>query len=405
MKTTLTEEKPPALIYPVGTQLPLEKNPVFMDLRLDRNEIAGSLGDLGTFIIFLIPLVAICNFNPSAILIFAGLFNVITGLVFRVPMAVQPMKAIGIIAISTQMSASEVIAAGILMGIIILILSGFKVFSKLMRYIPKSVVRGIQLGLGLIFLKMGLELITSTKLWWGWDSYLIGIVACVIIFLLFDNRKIPAALVIFGFGLFIALKDMNLFETMKPVFHSPIMSFPTQESFLRASWLLVVPQLPLTITNSLIATAFLVGDYFPEHKEKVNIDKIGLSVGIMNLLACPFGAMPMCHGAGGLSAQYRFGARTGGSVIFLGVIKVILGIFFGTTVLALSRSFPISILGAMMVFAGLELATHIKDVTKYKEVFIMVLVAGLALILNVAIGFLVGMIAAYFWKFNGNLDG
>ena len=371
-----------------------------LNIRFDRNEIAGSLGDLGTFIIFLVGVVTISGMDPSPILVFSGIFNIFNGFVFGLPMAIQPMKAIGIIAISNKLPSTTIIAAGFLMGLIILVLSMTRVISKINNYVPNCVVRGIQLGLGLIFLKTGADLIMSTGNLSGYDSYLTALLAAATGFVLLNNKKIPAALVIFGIGVLLMLPNFKTSISLD--LYSPMVFFPDAGSFLSASYLMVIPQLPLTILNSLIATAALVKDYYPNKAESVNIDRIGFNMGLMNLLTMPFGAMPMCHGAGGLAAQHRFGARTGGSVVFLGIIKLLLGLFFGGSVLLLSRSFPVSILGTMIIFGGVELATHIKGVTAHKEVIVLMIVALTSFAINMASGFLAGMILSYLWKFNSH---
>lgn len=363
-------------------------------MKLDRNEIAGSLGDLGTFTVFLIGTVTILGMDPGAILIFAGLFNIATGIAFNLPLAVQPMKAIGIIAISNNLSTSEIAAAGILMGAILLLISSTNLLSKLFMRIPKSVIRGIQLGLGMLFFKVGMEMIASTNP--VSKSYLIAAIAFIIGFLLFENKKIPAALGIFGIGVFAMLFSTKNFP-LQPSIYIPSFLIPNWNSLLVAGWALVIPQLPLTIVNSLIATTILIQDYFPK-TEKANIDRIALSVGIMNLISCPFGAMPMCHGSGGLAAQYKFGARTGGSVVFLGAIKLLLGLFFASNVLFFAKSFPMSVLGVMMIFGGIELATHVRDIVKYEEAFIMLLVAGIGIMVDVAFAFIAGLAISYYWK-------
>jgi len=369
-----------------------------LNIRFDRNEIAGSLGDMGTFIVFLVGVVTISDMDPSPILVFSGIFNIFNGFVFGLPMAVQPMKAIGIIAISNKLPSTTIIAAGFLMGLIILVLSMTRVISKINNYVPNCVVRGIQLGLGLIFLKTGADLIVSTGNLSGYDSYLTALLAATTGFLLLNNKKIPAALVIFGIGILLMLP--NIKSPISLDLYSPMISIPDTGSFLSASYLMVIPQLPLTILNSLIATAALVRDYYPKKAERANIDKIGFNMGLMNLLTMPFGAMPMCHGAGGLAAQHRFGARTGGSIVFLGIVKLLLGLFFGGSVLLLSISFPVSILGTMIIFGGLELATHIKGVTAHKELIVLMIVAVTSFFINMASGFSAGIILSYYRKFH-----
>ena len=111
----------------------------------------------------------------------------------------------------------------------------------------------------------------------------------------------------------------------------------------------------------------------------------------MNLFTVPLGGIPMCHGAGGLAAQYRFGARTGGSVIILGAIKIISGVFLGAMLFQLLQTYPMSILGPMLVMSGLELAKASRDVIGNRFGMAVVMVMALLIIVyNTAIGFLVG---------------
>ncbi|KAI5287248.1 hypothetical protein KEM52_001684, partial [Ascosphaera acerosa] len=53
---------------------------------------------------------------------------------------------------------------------------------------------------------------------------------------------------------------------------------------------------------------------------------------------------------------YHFGARSGASVILLGLLKVVVGVTCGNTILALLDEFPVSLLGVMVIAAGLQLA-------------------------------------------------
>lgn len=368
----------------------------------NRNDVAGSLGDLGTFIPFFIGLVSIVGFSAASVLFFAGLWNILTGLVFDVPMVIQPMKALGVIAISGGLTAQQTIAAGIALGAIILVLSVTGLFGRLMRALPKSVVRGVQLGLGLLLLKTGVDLIAKSGVLWAPDSYVIGLTAALVAFVLFNNSRVPAALVVTGFGLLLMiLFRHDSFSDFSISLFQPTVDLPYAQFDDPAVLLGVFAQFPLTLANSLVATAALVKDYFPDKGERVTIDRIGLSVGLMNLVGCPFGAMPMCHGAGGLAAQYRFGARRGISLVVLGAALIFLGLFVGPGVLALVRAFPLSVVGALLIIGGVELATHIKDIHEYNDVFVMVLTAGLALIVNVGVGFVVGLILAHYWRFNG----
>jgi MFS superfamily sulfate permease-like transporter len=127
----------------------------------------------------------------------------------------------------------------------------------------------------------------------------------------------------------------------------------------------------------------------------------------MNLLGAPFGAMPMCHGAGGLAGHYRFGARTSGSILFLGALKIALAVFFGASMMGICRSFPSSILGVMLAFSGAELALVARDQTRRDDALVAVSTAGVALALNdVATGFVAGLAMALALRFgNKGRDG
>jgi MFS superfamily sulfate permease-like transporter len=116
----------------------------------------------------------------------------------------------------------------------------------------------------------------------------------------------------------------------------------------------------------------------------------------MNLVGCWFGAMPCCHGAGGLAGQVRFGARWGTAPVFLGLIKITLSLFFGSSLFALLQQFPGPLLGAMLVFAGTELAAVARGQTGERGVAVMLFTAAVVMAMsNVAVGVVAGLIAAY----------
>ena len=118
---------------------------------------------------------------------------------------------------------------------------------------------------------------------------------------------------------------------------------------------------------------------------------MAVSVAFMNLICVPFGGMPMCHGSGGLAAQYRFGARTGGSVIMLGIAKIIVGLVFGVGLIGLLDAYPIAILAIMLIFAGVELAKAAKDLSGTFNLIAAFATAAGIIIFNTWIGFLIGI--------------
>jgi MFS superfamily sulfate permease-like transporter len=362
--------------------------------RFNRSEIAGSLGDLGTFLPLLVGMAAQNGLEFAAALFFAGLFNVVTGLWFAIPMAVQPMKAIAAVALTQGLTAPQILAAGASVSLLVLVLGLTGLIDWLNRAIPKPVVRGLQLGLGLSLLGKGLQMVVGTKVLLGPDSYLVGALAALAVLALWLSKRLPAALLLFGAGLLLALwKDPRVLGTLTVGLSLPHWSPPAWSDFVTAFPRATLPQIPLTTLNSVIAVCALSSDLFPDRAAKPR--QVAVSVGLMNLCAAWFGGMPMCHGAGGLAGQYRFGARTNGSILFLGVVKMIVALAFGASLMALCRAFPASVLGVMLAIAGLELAVVVRDQRERSDAFVALLTAGACLGLgDVAIGFGVGLAVA-----------
>jgi len=362
-------------------------------LSWNRTEIAGSLGDLGTFLPLLVGMVHQCSLQLGPALLFAGLSNIVTGVMFGIPMAVQPMKAIAAVAIAEGMNESQILIAGIATGAAILVLGLTGLIDWLNRVLPLSVVRGLQLALGLKLLSGGFGLIAGTKVMFGWDSIALGVVCAALVLYLYFSSRVPGALVIFALGLIaLAMDQPSLFMRAKLGFTWHVPDFSRWEDWRQGMWRGALPQLPLTTMNSVIAVCALSRDLFPHRP--ANPRTVAVSVGLMNLLGCPLGAMPLCHGAGGLAAQYRFGARTGGSVVLLGIAKSALAVLFGASLFVFLQEYPQSVLGVLLLFSGLELSVVCRDQSEKTAFFIMMLTAGACLAINTAVGTVVGWILA-----------
>ena len=358
-------------------------------LRFNRAEIGGALGDLGTFIPLLVGMVNRCGLQLGPALFCAGLMNVLTGLVFCIPMPVQPMKAIAAVAIAEGMTESQIIAAGIVTAAVILLLAIIGIIGWLSEAIPKSVIRGLQVALGLGLLARGFEMIVGTNILFGWDSIAFGALCAALVLVLHRSTRLPGALVVFVLGLLalMCLQPTVLGQTrVGMTWHMPILS--NADDWLTGLWQGAIPQIPLTLLNSVVAVCALSLDLFPGRPAPPR--RVGMSVALMNLLCCPFGAMPMCHGAGGLAAQYRFGARTGGSVVMLGTAKMALAVFFGGSLLFWLQHYPQSILGVLLLFSGAELALLGRDQRLPANFFVMMLTAGVCIGINTTMGFVVG---------------
>ena len=359
--------------------------------KFDRNEIAGSLGDLGTFLPLLVGMTVQNGLNFATALLFAGIFNVVTGLLFTIPMAVQPMKAIAAIAITEGLSVPQIAAAGAIVSLLLLILGLTGLITWLNRIIPPSVVRGLQLAVGLSLAVKGLQMISGTGLWLAPDGYLVAIIAATAAILLMRSRRMPAALLLFVGGVVLAMvKHPQVLHGIGFGFSLPHWDPPAVGDLWPAFTRAALPQLPLTTLNSVIAVCALATTLFPDRTTSPR--RVAISVGLMNLVGVWFGTMPMCHGAGGLAGQYRFGARTNGSILFLGAVKIALAILFGSSLLALAMSFPSSILGVMLAFSGIELAGSIRDQKQEAGWPVILVTAVVCLGLgNIAVGFAAGL--------------
>lgn len=369
------------------------KHPKTNGPRFTWQEVSGSLGDLGTFIPLFLGMVHQCGLQLIPTLFATGLMNIISGVLFRIPMPVQPMKAIAAVAIAERLTESQILTAGLITGAAVLLLALSGMIDWLNRIVPKSVIRGLQLGLGLKLAVRGVNMVVDTHSWLGWDSVGVAALCVAVVIACMKAKRIPAALIVFGIGMvsvFASAPTLLAHTTLGTTWHMP-------DLWSKADWWIglqraALPQIPLTTLNSVIAVCALSSDLFPHRAASPK--RVAVSVALMNLLSCPLGAMPVCHGAGGLAAQYRFGARTGGSVIMLGSAKIILALVLGTAAVAWFDRFPNSVLGVLLFFGGLELAKVCRDQVAWRNVAIMLTTTASCLALNTAIGFVIGLATA-----------
>jgi MFS superfamily sulfate permease-like transporter len=357
------------------------------------SEWAGAFGDLGTFIPFFTGYVVILGMNPSGILLTFGLFLIISGLYFKTPFPVQPMKAIGAAAIASAglVTPNMVWVAGLFSGLLWLILGLTKSVGFISKIAGKPVIKGIVLGLGISFMIKGTG--------WMSEDFLVAAIALVLAFALFNFKRIPAMFALLIFGLTVTLIQSP--ETaadliyIRPAFNAPTFALQglgfSRNEILTSIFILAIPQLPLTLGNAVIATTTENNRLFPNRP--ISEKKVAVFKGIMNLTAPIFGGIPMCHGAGGLAAHTRFGARSGGAVIILGSFFLISGLFFAPHILLLFLMIPPAVLGVILFFAGLELAGSARNAGPEKsDFYILLITAGFSL-WNVGLGFLIGLIA------------
>ena len=393
--------------------------------KFDRLEFAGSLGDLGTLLPMAIGMVLINGLNPMGVFLSIGLFYIFSGLYYGVTVPVQPMKVIGAYAIATAVSAEVITASVLWIGVVLLIIGATGAMTLIGRYTPKATVRGVQLTTGVLLMAQGVRFMAGTSQFQVLRKaaepflsiqslgpvpigILIGVAGGIATLYFLENRRLPAGLLVVFGGLVLGLiwgTSEGLGELRIGLYLPSVLpfGFPSQADFSLALLVLVLPQVPMTLGNAVIANADLSRDYFGEDSRKVTYRALCISMSLANGLSFLIGGMPLCHGAGGLAAHYRFGARTAGSNLMIGLLFVILAILLGPHALAVVNLLPMSILGVLLIFAGGQLALTLLDVKNRKDLFVAVTILGITMASNLAVGFVVGIVLAYVLK-SGRLN-
>ncbi|MBU0946606.1 MAG: putative sulfate/molybdate transporter [Proteobacteria bacterium] len=382
--------------------------------KFSRMELAGSLGDLGTLLPLAVGMIMINHLNPVGIFIGVGSFYILSGLYFRVTSPVEPMKVISAYAIATGITAVQIQASCLWIFIMLILIGATGLINVIGRNIPKSVIRGVQLSTGILLLSQGVRLMLGTSSFQIMQKMaephlliqhigflpigvVIGSILGVLTLLLLDNKRLPAAVVVVGVGIIVGVFFGNHdgWAQVEIGFTLPQLlpyGLPTLNDFSFALLLLVLPQVPMTIGNAVIANADLSAQYFPEEGRRVTYKGLCISMALANLGSFFIGGMPMCQGAGGLASRYRFGARTAGSNMIIGTIFLVIALFFGAQVLPIVNLLPMSVLGVLLIFAGAQLALTILDMQTRKDLFVIVLIVGITLASNLAAGFLTGIV-------------
>ncbi|KAG4962974.1 hypothetical protein AAZX31_14G118100 [Glycine max] len=408
-------------------------------------ELNGAMGDLGTYIPIVLALTLARDLNLGTTLIFTGVYNIITGAIYGVPMPVQPMKSIAAQALSdTDFGVPEIMTAGILTGGVLFVLGVTGLMQLVYMLIPLCVVRGIQLAQGLSFALTAVKYVRKIqdlpkskslgqRHWFGLDGLVLAIVClCFIVIVNGAGEKsrgccdvvesggdddlggqkrrnevvernrtrwvrkvifsLPSAFMVFVLGVVLAF--IRRHEVVHEIKFGPstieVVKFSKhawKKGFVKGA----IPQLPLSILNSVVAVCKLSSDLFPG--KDFSPTSLSVTVGLMNLIGSWFGAMPSCHGAGGLAGQYKFGGRSGGCVALLGAAKLVLGLVLGTSLAHILKQFPVGILGVLLLFAGIELAMCARDMNTKEDSFVTLVITAVSLVgSSAALGFLCGMV-------------
>ena len=335
--------------------------------KFDKFELAGGFGDIGTLIPLSIGLVTVCKIDPSFLFLSIGIANIFTGLYYRVPIPVQPMKAVAGISIAMGLSNGVVSSAGVWIAVILLFLAYTNLLNSLNRFITKPMVRGIQFAVGILLLKKGIDFVFHGQPFYKDWNILISVICICILLLFINNKKIPVSLILIFLGLILSLFFIPLDKIPALGIALPKFFFSSKNDFVHSLLILVPAQILMTIGNSIIATKDTAETYFKEDAEKVTFRTLATSVGLFNLIICFLGGMPVCHGSSGVTAHYRFGAKTGGANIMFGLFLVIISLFLGQSLPEILNYFPYPVLGILIGYVGVKHALLIKDIKGTKE--------------------------------------
>jgi sulfate permease, SulP family len=362
-------------------------------VRFDRRELAGAVADLGVFVPIAVALIVTNGLSPSAVLLPAGLLYVAAALVYQLPIPVQPLKAFGAIAIAHGLGVGEIAAGALLMGGIFIALGSTGLLDAAARIFPRPVIRGVQLVVGLLFLKIAWGLVADPPKAFTEHAldprFAVPLAAAALVVALTLKRYgVSLALVGIGSVFMLALAHGSL--ELGPA--SLAMPSLDAAAFWTAFTVLVLPQLPLSFANSCLATTDAARTYFGVAASRVRPGKLATTFGSANVLAGAVGGMPVCHGAGGLTAHVSFGARTGGAPLVMGIALIALAIGVGASLAGLLTAFPLSVLAALLASAGILHIGLLRDLEGLPAWSLALLVGIVGYVVHLAVGVALGVV-------------
>jgi len=357
-------------------------------IRFDRNEVAGAFGDIGTDLPLIVGMILATGLHSASVLVMFGLMQWFTAFRYRMPMPVQPLKAVAVIVIAQKIAPEVLYGGGLAIGIIMLVLTLTGAISWIAQVVPKAVVRGLQLGLGIQLAMLALRDYVQSD---GMRGYLLAAVAFAITIALLGNRRFPPAIPVIVIGIIYAfVYKMTRSDFSDAIgFTLPVFRTVSVSDITSGFILLALPQIPLSLGNSILATRQVAEDLFPERQ--ITVRKLSLTYALMNLVNPFFGGVPTCHGSGGLVGHYTFGARTGGSILVYGSIFLILGLFFAAGFQQVVQVFPLPILGVLLFFEAAALMSMIRDEAGDRDGLMLVVIVGL-IAAGIPYGYAIGLV-------------
>jgi hypothetical protein len=357
-------------------------------IRFDRNELSGAFGDIGTDFPLIVGMILAAGLDPASVLILFGTLQIMTGTLYGMPMPVQPLKAVAVLVITQKLGANILYGGGLAIGFIMLLLTVTGLIDKIAKLIPKTVVRAIQFGLGVQLATIALKEYVPGA---GPSGYILAVAASVLTVLLLGNRRFPPAPFVILLGVISAVFfGANLTSLVEGVgFRLPQVQVPTFDDVWMGFLLLALPQIPLSLGNSILATRQVISDLFPQRS--VTVRKLSLTYSLMNLVNPFFSGVPTCHGAGGMVGHYTFGGRTGGSVVLYGSLYLVIGLFFSGSFGEVVHLFPKPVLGVILFFEAIAIIRLVRDTAESKTDFSIVVIGGL-MAASLPYGYLIALI-------------
>ena len=350
-------------------------------LELSWREVTGAVGDSATVLPIVVALGVVTELSLGAMLLWFGVFQVVWGVYYGLPMSVEPMKALAALLLAGTLTTGEFVVAGLLAGAALVLAGSAGLVGKIERYVGESVVRGVQLAVALVLLEAGIGL--------GLGDPLLAAGGLAVAILAFAvGRPRVSALAVLGLGGLLAAVHAGAPTPSVPSLAPPTVS---TAAFTAAAAEATLAQLAMTVGNAAVATSLLLSDFFDR---EVSTDELSTSMGGMTLLAIPLGGLPMCHGSGGLAGKYAFGARTAGANLVLGAGYVLVAV----AAVGIVAAFPVAVLGVVLALVAIELGRAALRGSTAPLVF---LVGGLGVLVNLGIAFVVGVavhLLATWWR-------
>jgi MFS superfamily sulfate permease-like transporter len=358
------------------------------------NEVTGAVGDSVTVLPIVVAVAVLTDRSLQTALVWFGVFQIVWGLYYGVPISVEPMKALAALVIADSISTAAYLLSGLVLGVVLLGVGVTNSLRRLGQYVETPVVRGVQLGVALVLVETGVRLalgdpglaaaavvVAAVPIWLGyWNLTALAVVGLGgVVAVAATGDPLSTATLVESVRFDSASFDATAFDSAS--FGSTALALATVEA--------TAAQLAMTVGNAAMATAVLLDDYFDR---TVSADDLAESMGVTNLLAVPLGGMPMCHGSGGVAGKYAFGARTAGANVVLGVGYVLLA-GFAVEVVA---NFPLAVLGVVLALVALQLGrTGLERTNRYPPT---VAVAAVGLLVNLGVAFVVGLVLTRLWR-------